>query len=39
MLELPLKNVVGETLDTHIAKFFDSDAATEGLSKRLLISS
>lgn len=31
------KEVIGETLDSHIAKFFDSYVATEWLSKQLLI--
>lgn len=36
MLNLLGQDVIDETLDAQIAKFFDTDAATEGLSKRLL---
>lgn len=33
------KEVVGETLDVHIAKFLDMDAAADRVSKKLLTSS
>lgn len=39
MWDLKPKDVIGETLDAHIANFFDTNAAAEGLSKRLLASS
>lgn len=39
MLDLLLKHVIRETLFAHIAKFVDTDEASEGLSKRELTSS
>lgn len=36
MLDLLRKDKVGETLDAHIPKIFDTNAATERLSKSLL---
>lgn len=36
MLDLLRKYVIGESLDAHIAKFFDDDAAAKEFSKRLL---
>lgn len=39
MLDLLRKDVIGEKLDRHIAKFFDTEAATDGLSKKLMTSS
>lgn len=35
-LDLLRNSVIGQMLDAHIAKFFDTDAAAEGLSKRML---
>lgn len=39
MLDRLRNSVIGETLDTHIAIFFDTDAGTDRLSKELLASS
>lgn len=39
MLDLLQKEIIQEKLDTHIANFFDTDTATEGLSKALIASS
>lgn len=39
MLDVLRKNVIRETLDAQTAKYFDTDAAAEWLSKRLFISS
>lgn len=36
MLDLSRKDVIRKTLDDHIAKMFDTEAAAEGLLKRLL---
>lgn len=38
VVELLHKDVDGDTLDAHIAKFFDIDAAADWLSKNLLTS-
>lgn len=35
MLDLLHNDVIGETLQSHIAKFFDTDAAANLLSKKL----
>lgn len=35
-MDLLRKNVIGKTLDTHTKKFFDIDAATDRLLKKLL---
>lgn len=39
LLGLPRKYVIGEKLNTHIAKFVDIHADVEGLSKTLIASS
>lgn len=39
MLELFREDVIGETLNTHISRCFDTCAATDRLSKKLLTSS
>lgn len=37
MLDVLVKNVMGDTWDAHIAKFFHTNAAVDKLSQRLLI--
>lgn len=39
MLELLYEDVICDTLDAFIAKFFDTDEASDRLSKQLLTSS
>lgn len=39
MLDLIREDVIGETWESYLAKLFDTSAAAEGLSKRLLASS
>lgn len=37
MLDQLRKDVIGETLDTQVARFFDTDAAADRCSKKLLV--